>query len=411
MGIMRKGLREFGNLMPSLKGSMALVLFVVLCLSGLSCYEVGGRSISRPEGMRRQTMSLHKPAAKKILSTGAYTVECVDINKQPAFDHPLLKNHKIQMKASFSSKGMKNEAPTTGKLSEFLLPGEGCPLGTVPIQRTPLDGQSNAKSLQKLGPGNINPLSDKHPGQHFATLSTGVTNVKYHGAQAVINVPNPTVKLHQVSMAQIWVQSGPQAELNSIQVGWAINPRLYNDTLTHFTAYWTADAFQKTGCYNLLCPGFVQSHRQIILGMPYDRTSVIGKAQYITNLKLLQDQSTGNWWLQLDNVINIGYWPRELFTHLADGATFIQYGGLTYNSPDGISPPMGTGLRPDKNESCYFSRLKIVDAKYNLVNTRDFKMGKYVDQVSCYDLKYWGNLDDYVGETFNFGGPGGSCAT
>lgn len=26
-------------------------------------------------------------------------IDCVDINKQPAFDHPLLKNHKIQ--ASF----------------------------------------------------------------------------------------------------------------------------------------------------------------------------------------------------------------------------------------------------------------------------------------------------------------------
>src|ERR1044072_269701 len=26
-----------------------------------------------------------------------YIVDCIDINKQPAFDHPLLKNHKLQV--------------------------------------------------------------------------------------------------------------------------------------------------------------------------------------------------------------------------------------------------------------------------------------------------------------------------
>ncbi|KAK3200025.1 hypothetical protein Dsin_023440, partial [Dipteronia sinensis] len=55
------------------------------------------------------------------------------------------------------------------------------------------------------------------------------------------------------------------------------------------------------------------------------------------------DQETGNWWLLVD-FYKIGYWPKELFTHLKGGADYIQYGGWTYNSPDNkLSPPMGIG--------------------------------------------------------------------
>lgn len=36
-----------------------------------------------------------------VQPTGVDTFECVDINKQPAFDHPLLKNHKIQVLTKF----------------------------------------------------------------------------------------------------------------------------------------------------------------------------------------------------------------------------------------------------------------------------------------------------------------------
>ncbi|KAK7818127.1 hypothetical protein CFP56_041797 [Quercus suber] len=41
--------------------------------------------------------------------------DCVDIYKQPAFDHPLLQNHKIQMTPSFSGKVLKNYDIPIGK--------------------------------------------------------------------------------------------------------------------------------------------------------------------------------------------------------------------------------------------------------------------------------------------------------
>ena len=39
------------------------------------------------------------------------------------------------------------------------------------------------------------------------------------------------------------------------------------------------------------------------------------------------DKKWGNWWLVYDNGIKVGYWPKELFTLLKEGATFIQYAG------------------------------------------------------------------------------------
>ncbi|TXG66761.1 hypothetical protein EZV62_008036 [Acer yangbiense] len=90
--------------------------------------------------------------------------------------------------------------------------------------------------------------------------------------------------MNQISMSQIWIENGPPAELNSIQVGWAVHPLIYGDNRTRATAYWTADGSQKTGCYNTICPGFVQVHPQYHLGQAYWATSVIGGEQYITQL-------------------------------------------------------------------------------------------------------------------------------
>ncbi|KAK9984949.1 hypothetical protein SO802_034474 [Lithocarpus litseifolius] len=55
----------------------------------------------------------------------------------------------------------------------------------------------------------------------YTTLATTEVTT-YHGARAVISVQNPHVESGQYSKAQIWLQSGPEAETNSIEVGWAV---------------------------------------------------------------------------------------------------------------------------------------------------------------------------------------------
>ncbi|EXB99733.1 hypothetical protein L484_023263 [Morus notabilis] len=56
-------------------------------------------NISREEDLdlERQLKLLNKPSIKTIQTKEGDIFDCVDINKQPAFDHPLLKNHKVQV--------------------------------------------------------------------------------------------------------------------------------------------------------------------------------------------------------------------------------------------------------------------------------------------------------------------------
>ncbi|KAK2638795.1 hypothetical protein Ddye_026590 [Dipteronia dyeriana] len=295
------------------------------------------------------------------------------------------------------------------------IPHEGCPMGTVPIQRTQVDNLTDLNSISRLHLGsnllnNYQPLTTASPGRHFAALTLlGLDTV--HGARAGFSIYNPPVKMNQVSMSQIWIESGPPAERNSIQVGWAVHPRIYGDNRTRATAYWTADGSKKTGCYNTICPGFVQVHPQYHLGQAYGATSVIGGEQYVTQILVYRDKESGNWWLVIDNSIKVGYWPKELFTHMKGEASFVQYGGWTYNSPDGVSPPMGNGRFPndDIKSSSFVSQMQFVDKSDLFVDIDEPSASSFADNTNCYNKKFWGHQGSALGECFTYGGPGGNC--
>ncbi|KAF3790204.1 hypothetical protein EJ110_NYTH16883 [Nymphaea thermarum] len=72
-------------------------------------------------------------------------IDCVDIYSQPAFDHPLLKYHKLEMRPRGIPKGMERRKPSRKSLlgRTRLAKSGGCPNGTVPILRTaPCDPKS-----------------------------------------------------------------------------------------------------------------------------------------------------------------------------------------------------------------------------------------------------------------------------
>ncbi|XP_031283653.1 uncharacterized protein LOC116142371 [Pistacia vera] len=328
--------------------------------------------------------------------------DCVDIYKQPAFNHVLLKNHKIQMNPSSFPEFKSNSQIPLSTHSMFGGQSKGCPAGKVPIQRNKVDyEQTDLRSLSKLhlglfGKNNIHPLTSTELGAHYATVQSTESNPNYlyTGASTIIDLQNPEVKMLQISKAQMWLEDGPPAERNSIQVGWA------------------ADASKNTtGCYNTMCPGFVQVHPIYHLGQRYPKISIRDGIQYITQPFVFKDKATGNWWLSFDNNVTIGYWPKEIFTHLDKGASFLQFGGWTYNSPDGLSPPMGSGLFPDNHykRSCFFAQLKVMVGGGQLIDMQEADLDIFVDNTACYDVKTFGYQGGELGETFTFGGPGGNC--
>ncbi|XP_019090109.1 PREDICTED: uncharacterized protein LOC104736735 [Camelina sativa] len=314
--------------------------------------------------------------------------DCVDIYKQPAFQHPSLRNHKIQ--ETFRLDG--NTERSNKSITQ-----EHCPKGTVAILRKGNESQS------------IHLNSAEYLGQHFATIETMQDGTIYRGAKAEISLHDLKLENNQYSKSQIWLENGPASQLNSIQVGWAVHPRLYGDSFTRLTIYWTGDGYRKTGCYNMQCPGFVITSQKLIIGNEFWGSSVYGQISLTIDIEVYQDPISGNWILNIFDEV-IGYWPKELFTYLNKGASLVRYGGNTYLYPDGISPPMGNRHFPvaDFKKTAHFKNIVVRNSYYERVYLEDGKLRCHADCYSCYRVTYWGYLKS-TGVAFSFGGPGGNC--
>ncbi|KAF8379095.1 hypothetical protein HHK36_028524 [Tetracentron sinense] len=389
----------------NLKGITWLLL---LCLSLCSSY---GLEEEEDMELERQLKLINKTPLKTIQTENGDVIDCIDIHKQLAFDHPLLKNHKIQIRPSFPLKGVTNEASSMANPIRVGLKGKGCPTRTVPIRRTRKEDLLRSKTF-----ASIHPNTREVPGSHFATLETlkptNDPDSVLHGAKAHINVYNPRVAADQTSTGQMWVENGPF--INSIQAGWIVSPPLYGDHSTRLFTAWTADGYHRTGCWNTLCPGFVQVDKKVYLGEAFSKTSVYNGDQYEMIFHIYQDLVTGNWWFVCtpDN-IHVGYWPKSIFTDLAKGASMVSWGGRTSGAPEATSAEMGSGKLPDGqyHHACFFRQIQFVNASYALQDPDEDRTREIIDKPDCYDLKYYGDQGGEMGHTFLFGGPGGNCGS
>ncbi|WJZ82348.1 hypothetical protein VitviT2T_002115 [Vitis vinifera] len=316
--------------------------------------------------LERQLKLLNKPPTQD-----GSTVDCIDINKQLAFDHPLLQNHTIQMEPSSLPKGMKpaSDLPIEPVKFETVQ----CPHGTVPVRRTRKKDLIAAKTLSTSygAPSN-------EGGYHFSTF----------------------------------IRNADSDRLNSIQLGIFVIPSLYSDDKPRLTSSWTADGHQKTGCFNLLCPGFVQITRQYYMGMPFTRISGYGGSIYYVNSLVFKDPASGNWWFIVRNsegVVNFGYWPGSLFNNLADHATELEFGGQVYSPPNQPSPQMGSGHFYPKNafKTASVSNIAFVDGSNVLTEPENISMVLTPNKPNCYYANYCEFWDDVFRYNTMFGGPGG----
>ncbi|MCL7033998.1 hypothetical protein MKW94_026637 [Papaver nudicaule] len=344
---------------------------------------------------------LNKPTMKSIRTKLGDIYDCINIYEQPAFDHPLLKNHKIQMKPNVIQ-GEQTDEPISNMISSGMRSKlVGCPPGTVPIRRTTKEDLINSKYA-----------SNWIKRRHYVSAQPTAEKV-YYGGSAKIAIANPSVdRPYKFSTGQIWIQNGPQKELNSIEFGWAVYPDLFGDNKTRVFGSWTTDGFKETGCYNMLCPGFVQVHPEYSFG-EHIRAGTYGGNQLAFYFSVHRDPQSGNWWLinGVDHA-KIGYWPKEIFTHLRNNASVIGYGGVAGTDLGGPTPPMGHGHLPiaDSKYTCCMLDMKVVNGRGNYVKFDTSKVQLNRDtKTSCYDLippsKYI-----FRGIIMFFGGPGGKCS-
>ncbi|KAI3878976.1 hypothetical protein MKX03_000752 [Papaver bracteatum] len=366
--------------------------------------------------LEKQLKILNKKPIKTIMTKFGDTIDCIDIYKQPAFDHPSLKDHKIQMVPSSVPEEMANNNISSSIFRSSNIDNgflnERCPLGTVPIRRTKKEELVNARNIfQKTIPihSNVYPLSPMN--QRVVSIVEFSDTKSFFGATANISVHGLELNNNQFNTAQIWIRNGPDEEINSIEFGWIVYPALFDGSHTRTFGYWTADGHKQTGCFNVLCSGFVQVDIDIPLGAVIEPLSVYGKDDYYLHFKVYRDPQTGNWWLITTHTI--GYWPKEIFTHLANNASIIRYGGIAGATPQTPSPPMGNGYLPqlkDYLKTAYMENMKYINEKGKVVNLNPYGVLNKQDTSSdCYNILFAGNIGGNWEITMTYSGHGGMC--
>ncbi|KAL3743404.1 hypothetical protein ACJRO7_018667 [Eucalyptus globulus] len=385
------------------------LLQLMFVFFGVSLCEVGNISEDVDLKLERQVKMMNRPPVKTFVTEEGDIIDCIDIDKQPAIDHPLLKNHKIQRKPKLPLSNFSKTSSAT-KYVQFRS-RKPCPIGTVPIQRIKKEDMIRTRSLPKMPSVNMVEIGDAPPsGQHRVFLSHDHTYLIKYGASGYISIYNISTALDQFSSHNIWIETGPPDHISMIVAGWRVDPLLNADGLTRLFTYWTGDGF-RDGCYNTFCQGFVQVDRVITPNYPLTPVSTYGGPIYELKIEVSQDIATGNWWLRVhDPPINVGYWSKELFVNLRNGSLHAAWGGVAKESAYGYCPPMGNGHMPDvyTDKAAYFRKVQWMNA--NGESFHPYKnLPKVVDTPTCYNLLNLKLMRDPWGYLFTFGGPGGYC--
>ncbi|KAF6144362.1 hypothetical protein GIB67_024589 [Kingdonia uniflora] len=381
-----------------LEGSSSLVLG----LNYTRFKTVGSLRFAR---IQRHLDKINKPAIKTIRSPDGDIIDCVLKHEQPALDHPLLMNHKIQSVAPERPKsfrmyeGVRYNSSDEGAWQTWHQIEHQCPEKTIPIRRSSMHDVLRAKSLYHFGKKQRKLYLHKKVdapdvvsgnGHEHAIAYTGRSQELY-GAKATINVWEPSIEvLNEFSLSQIWVLSGEfDSDLNSIEAGWQ------------------SDAYQATGCYNLLCSGFIQTNNRIAIGAAISPVSSFSSNQYDISILIWKDPKLGNWWMGFGENMLVGYWPAELFTHLADHATMVEWGGEVVNTRangEHTFTQMGSGHFAEDGfgKSSYFRNLEVVDSDNSLSSVEE--ISTLAENTNCYNIK--SSFSSGWGTHFYFGGPG-----
>uniref|UniRef100_A0A251TJJ1 Neprosin PEP catalytic domain-containing protein n=2 Tax=Helianthus annuus TaxID=4232 RepID=A0A251TJJ1_HELAN len=348
----------------------------------------------------KKTNIPRRHAIKTIRVKDGDIVDCVDIYKQPAFDHPLLVNHIVQMKSShldqmkYTSKTLQNSSSSKAPSQPWLQYGR-CPNGTIPI----------------------------------LALTAGYN---YSGARANIKVWNPYVdgvndtemRLHlDYSSSQVMLRACPVEHYDivkeTVEAGWMASftfitamyktffkvvlfgPLVYKDFKTRLFVYWKAD--NGSSCFDLICPGFVQTSSEVLLG------GDIGTYNYGSEIEfqISKDPDTNNWWF-LYNSEEVGYWPSDIFQSMKYEANMVQWGGEVFSPYVGTHPhtdtAMGNGKFADRlyRKSGTMTGLLIEENSSPLKRPESYTISS--NEWNCYDADL---LDEKVPEpVFLYGGPG-----
>lgn len=299
-----------------------------------------------------------------------------------------------------------------------------CPPGSIPRWTPPLRtflGFRNLAELRAYYPG----LRDLGPGSPLVATANlaryhslaGLNNQDNLGQLVDMNPWTPAIQENGMAIGQIWSQRGSGADKQSVETGWQVVEKLYNDQLTHFFIYFTTHDYDPNfpEGYNGAGGFFVQVNPDAILGGVIP-TSVPGDDTQLSwsfGTWLRGSGDSRGWWILLMEY-PIGYYPISLFasTGLADKASNVVCGGEVIDDGDASpSTQMGSGVLPDIldpwtsfGKSAFMKRVQYIDTDGkittpDMIGTSSTNPLVYLSVVAPSD-------DDTWKPGFFFGGPG-----
>jgi Neprosin len=352
--------------------------------------------------------------------------DCIPIQEQPSYVLQGLNGVAQAPPATTAMSAGDVFSPQLGPGDQYDQFGNSttCGVNTIPMRRLTLnelasyatlsDFQSKAPDGSGQLPGEPAPQANH---QYAYTLQT----VNNFGGSSALNLWSPFVNQLRgqiFSLSQQWYSAGNGNTLQTVEGGWQNYPAKYGDQNSRLFIFWTANNYGQNGtvpiigCYNLDCPGFMQTSRNWHLGGKFSNYSTSGGTQYYFTMTWYFYQ--GNWWLALGNDNSrewVGYYPGQVFRNgaMTQMATSIRYGGETAQFVGfNVWGPMGSGAFANQGYG-----LAAYQRQIYFVNTTNATQWANLAAVqpapACYtDNGPWFVNNTTWGEYFFFGGPGGN---
>ncbi|XP_020875103.1 uncharacterized protein LOC110226779 [Arabidopsis lyrata subsp. lyrata] len=355
-------------------------MFLMCCIFGniiVSHHNdfVEAKSFSKSEDLEieKRLKTINKPAVKIIKTIDGERYGCVDFFKQPAFDHPSMKNHTYHYKMRPIWKGMRERKRNNTAFGYLWENGVGCPIGTVPIKRVTKDDLlrldsfvDNYKPRGSWNTTTYDPNSPFHPNHHhFAVARTKNIGKRFNGATTALCITAPKVKPTQFSNSRLHMQMGR----DFVQAGLTVNPVLYKDRQPRTFVFTSSGG---RSCYNNNCDsGIIVIRHDFPLGMALPPSIRGAKTSNYGKFSIVKDTKYG-WWYQYGvKPVEIGLWPERRFRQ--SYGDFVEWGGEVYTASL-PSPQMGYGYFPiqDISYDAYIEQIAIFDNNYNIDRNLDY---------------------------------------
>ncbi|MGO9077886.1 MAG: neprosin family prolyl endopeptidase [Streptosporangiaceae bacterium] len=281
-----------------------------------------------------------------------------------------------------------------------------CPAGTMPMLRMTLGAMTRFPTLAAfLAKGPAGAVARTIPPGSAHRYAYGYQRVTNYGGNSWLNVWNPSGPF---TLSQQWYVNGSGSGTQTVEGGWVHYPAKFGTKSVLFI-FSTPNNYA-SGCYNLECPGFVQTSSAATLGAPFNNYSTYGGTQW--GFGLQWKYYNGNWWMYYSGNA-VGYYPGSVFKGgpMASKAALTEYGGETYTS--GTSwPQMGSG----KFAKAGFSQAAYQNTIFYIPKNESGGTGVWSSLTTvqtnptCYTIKYTpASQGGSWGTYFYFGGPGGKC--